>query len=907
MTTSGENKCRRCGALVPADWPGELCPACLMSGAMGPGGDEAETAMSPAGESPSLFEHSELPREFGGYRLLGLLGRGGMGTVYEAEQIASGRRVALKMLGEQLDSPEMRKRFLREGRLAAGVSHPNSLYIYGSEEIEGVPVITMEIAPGGTLKDRLKKRGPLPTTDAVDAILDVIAALEIASAAGVLHRDIKPSNCFISPDGSVKIGDFGLSVSTLAKDDTYVTASGVIMGTPAYASPEQLRGDDLDLRTDIYSVGATLFTLLTGRAPFEGENAVQVVANAVNQKPRRVSELRDDVPPGLERVVTRCLAKEPDGRYADYAALREALLPFSSKEPEPASLKVRAPAGWIDYLIAFLVPYVILMLFVGNDEFHLGFLMRRTLYSARYYIAFLSFGILYFTIAEGIWGAGFGKRFKGSRVVRTKSGPPGIGRALIRIALPIFSIESVRLPILLASISATQIADMTASEVAIYATATAACPWIPALFALTARAENGFATVWDLASGTRVVIKPEGAMRRAVELEDQPAGFAPGRLAPEGLAPEGPADRTGLLGPYEIVEELVPGEWIVATDPVLRRKVWLLRRVSHDLSLARRNLGRPGRLRWLQKVETTEATWDAFEAIEGAPLSSLIEGGKRVPWSILRSWLHDLATELWAAAGDLTLPAELSLDHVWIASQGHAVLLDEPWPAVETPADRISVADIAGQQDFLSAVVARVESTSLPLHARPVLQNLEEGKFEKMSFLTGNLRGLLDRPAEVSKGIRAASIFVLPFYVWIMVFVGTYTGEGRIPDALGGSAAWLLINTALFVLSASALIQLLAVPVRISFGQSLFRLAVVNDEGKPAGTSRLLARWAIVWIPLLAPMSVVLLLIRRANPTAALILASVLLLLWIGVAIYAAYHPNRGLHDRLAGAWVVRR
>ena len=218
-------------------------------------------------------------------------------------------------------------------------------------------MITMEIAGSGTLKDKLKKRGPLPTTEAVDAILDVIAGLEAAFAAGVLHRDIKPSNCFVSPDGSVKIGDFGLSVSTLAKDDSYVTATGVIMGTPAYASPEQLRGDDLDVRADIYSVGATLFTLLTGRAPFEGENAVQVVANAVNQKPKPLSELREDVPPGLERVVARCLAKEPDGRYADYTALRNALLPFSSKEPEPASMTgpgVRRLDRLLDRLFASL-------------------------------------------------------------------------------------------------------------------------------------------------------------------------------------------------------------------------------------------------------------------------------------------------------------------------------------------------------------------------------------------------------------------------------------------------------------------------------------------------------------------------------------------------------------------------
>jgi len=503
MTTSDRIECRRCGALLAAKASEELCPACLMSGALEPTAAEAETVAPTSGEALLHREPAEFPCEFGGYRLLGLLGRGGMGMVYEAEQIATGRRVALKMLGQQLDSPEMRQRFLREGRLAAGVSHPNSLYVFGSEEIEGVPVITMEIAGAGTLKDKLEKRGPLSTAKAVDAILDVIVGLEAAFAAGVLHRDIKPSNCFVSPDGSVKIGDFGLSVSTLAKDDSYVTASGVIMGTPAYAAPEQLRGDDLDLRADIYSVGATLFTLLTGRAPFEGDNAVQVVANAVNQKPKPLSEFREDVPPGLERVVARCLAKEPDGRYDDYAALREALLPFGSEEPEPASMKVRAPAGWIDYLIAFLTPYVILMLLLGNEEFHLRFLMERTLYSARYYVAFLGFGLLYFSIFEGIWGAGLGKRFRGLRVVRTNGRAPGIGRALIRILIPVLCIEGVRVPLLMASISATRINDLTTSEVVLYSAATAICPLIPVLLSLIARRDNAFATAWDLASGTR--------------------------------------------------------------------------------------------------------------------------------------------------------------------------------------------------------------------------------------------------------------------------------------------------------------------------------------------------------------------------------------------------------------------
>jgi len=805
-----------------------------------------------------------------------------MGLVYEAEHMPTGRRVALKVLVQQLDTPELRQRFLREGRLAAGVRHPNSLYVFGSEEIEGTPVITMEIAGGGTLKDRLKKRGPLPVTEAVDAILDVVAGLEAAFAAGVLHRDIKPSNCFVGPDGSVKIGDFGISVSTLARDDSLATASGVIVGTPAYASPEQLRGDELDVRADIYSVGATLFSLLTDRAPFEGENAVQVVANAVNQKPQSLTGLRPEIPSGLEPVVARCLAKEPDGRYAGYASLRNALLPFSSREPEPASIVARVSAGWIDYLLAFLPPYVALMFLVGAEALFVQPLVERTLASARYYLVLLGLGILYFTLAEGIWGAGLGKWLRGLRVVRRNGGSPGLGRAAIRILIPVFCVEGVRMPVTLTFISGP---DWTGLQTALFVMGFVVCGWIPVLLTLRARRANGFATAWDLASGTRVVIRPKGATRPSM---------------PPSIAWEMPEDKAESLGPFRIIMAQVPGKWMLAADPVLRRQVWLLRPPSSGLSAARRNVSRIGRLRWLQHVEGQDGAWDAFEAVAGVPLSDLIEGGKRVPWSSLRYWLADLASELWAATGDHTLPAMLSLDQVWITSEGRAVLLDEPWPGGHPPAERIQVTTLAGQQRFLHAVAACVDPTSLPLHARPVLQNLEKGKFEKLSFLTGNLRGLLEKPVEVSRSLRAGSVFLLPAYVWIAVVVGRYH------DKPWDHPAWILVLSALTVLAGLALVDFLSLPARGTVSHSIFRLAVVSAGGEPATRARLLGRWAVVWLPLLLPTSLAVWGLPRGAPFA-LACALVPLLLWIVAAVYAVVHPHRGLHDHLAGTWVVRR
>ena len=287
------------------------------------------------------------------------------------------------------------------------------------------------------------------------------------------------------------------------------------------------------------------------------------------------------------------------------------------------------------------------------------------------------------------------------------------------------------------------------------------------MLVLRARQENSFVTIWELASGTRVLVRPKGSVRPLVEMNVQP---------------EISTERADVLGPYNIMKEMVPSEWIVAIDPILRRKVWLIRRKTLELPLARRDLSRHSRLRWLQKVEADEITWDAFEATEGVPFSSLIEGGRRLPWSSLRHWLHDLASELWDATGDKTLPAELGLDHIWITKQGYAILLDEPWHEVEKNAELFVVRDLSGQQRFLNVIAECVDSTSLPFHARGVLDNLKNGKFEKLSFLTGILRGLLDKPAEVSRGIRAGSMFLLGFYVWITFFVDIFKIDRRRND-----------------------------------------------------------------------------------------------------------------------------
>jgi len=286
----------------------------------------------------------ELPREVGGFRLLRTLGKGGMGVVYEAEELASGRRVALKVLARELTlSDEAFERFRREARIAASVSDSACVFVYGAHQVEGAPAIAMELCPGETLEHRLRQKEPVPIADAVRWTIEMLDGLEAAHESGIVHRDVKPSNCFFTADGRVKVGDFGLSRSLA--EDVQLTQSGVFLGSPLYASPEQIKGRAVDFRSDLYSVGATLYALLVGHAPYRGVNIGEVLARILSEPPEPLSAQRKDVPPALEKVVFRAMARDPAARYASHAAMRDALRSFAAVETK-ASRPLRRFCGY---------------------------------------------------------------------------------------------------------------------------------------------------------------------------------------------------------------------------------------------------------------------------------------------------------------------------------------------------------------------------------------------------------------------------------------------------------------------------------------------------------------------------------------------------------------------------------
>ena len=201
--------------------------------------------------------------------------------------------------------------------------------------------------------------GPLAAAEAAAAMLDVIGGLDAAHAAGILHRDVKPSNCFIDHEGLVKIGDFGLSISTLSRDVRFELEGGGFQGTPQFAAPEQLRGEPLDLRADIYAVGATLYYLLTGRPPFDATDLRDLISRVVQEPAPSPRAVRPEIAPGLAGLVLQCLSKQPSARPQSYAVLAEALRPYARASDVAPRLGARALAGVVDSLIIGL-PFVLI-------------------------------------------------------------------------------------------------------------------------------------------------------------------------------------------------------------------------------------------------------------------------------------------------------------------------------------------------------------------------------------------------------------------------------------------------------------------------------------------------------------------------------------------------------------------
>jgi serine/threonine protein kinase len=274
---------------------------------------------------------SPIGRTISHYRVIGKLGAGGMGVVYEAEDVRLKRRVALKFLPDNLaHDPTALQRFKREAYAASSLNHPSICTIYEVEEHDGQPVIVMELLEGESLKERIRN-GLVPTGELLDLGTQMSDALAAAHAKGIIHRDIKPANIFMAGPGRVKILDFGLAKAVpghrpeIEPDEESLTVEGVIPGTTAYMSPEQVRGEEIDARSDLFSLGIVLYEAATGKRPFIGKNRVLMMNAILNEKLVAPSRVNKELPAGMDAIIVKALAKDREQRYQRASEIRSDL------------------------------------------------------------------------------------------------------------------------------------------------------------------------------------------------------------------------------------------------------------------------------------------------------------------------------------------------------------------------------------------------------------------------------------------------------------------------------------------------------------------------------------------------------------------------------------------------------
>ncbi|MFH1842225.1 MAG: serine/threonine-protein kinase, partial [bacterium] len=331
------------------------------------------------------------------YEILEKRGEGGMGCVYLAHDPRLQRKVAIKVLAEDLtQDPSYRQRFLTEARSASALNHSNVVTIYEIGSDEGRDFIAMEYVEGRDLQSVISERGRLPLDELLEIGRQLAAGVAAAHRAGILHRDLKPANVILTPDGNVKILDFGLAkrqepeaapapeadLDPSVPGPTVVvgqTTPGMIIGTPGFMSPEKARGKSGDHRSDIFSLGCILYVLATGKSPFVGDSVIDVLHNVLHLEPDAVDSVRSDLPVELQTILRRCLEKEPENRYADASelekALRDVQLTLQSGSLSPAaglqagtrSARRRAPLAAACSAVMVLALAVIYLLFKADS------------------------------------------------------------------------------------------------------------------------------------------------------------------------------------------------------------------------------------------------------------------------------------------------------------------------------------------------------------------------------------------------------------------------------------------------------------------------------------------------------------------------------------------------------------
>jgi len=737
--------CMYCGQKLG----GSSAPAETRTHTYSPQPTDAPSGVSDTEEQPAL---EPAPEEVGGYKLVKLLGAGGMGAVYEAEAPGSGNRVAVKILSSRLAAnPSSVERFRQEGRLASQLAHPRCVFVLRADTDNGRPYIVMELMPGRTLKDLVEERGLLSETDAIKRILDVIEGLTEAHRVGMIHRDVKPSNCFLTTDDRVKVGDFGLSKSLAGGRSANLTQTGAFLGTVLFASPEQIRGEPLDYSSDVYSVAATLYFLLCGEAPFHHESAAAALARAISEPPPRIRKKRKDVSARLERVVMRGLERDRSRRWQTLEDFREALLDLLPGRQRPARPRALVSAYFLDLLfvsVVLLFPWELVQKAFGSLRVH----------AAGINIDLVGWGltIAYFTFCEGIFGAGIGKLMLGLRVARVgQTGPPGLFRAFVRAIvfalIWMWILDGARLAMFL--VTRGEQAFGGGFSLFTLATGTAA-------LAVQLRKPWNFRGLHDFASGCHVTQKPLPARKLRLAIR-QPTPL-------EVFLPPPPLDPLpDTVGGFVVRGRLTAdsnGEQVwLAEDRGLGRTVLLRLRPWGSTHLPV-DPARPTRLRSLGRGTVgwggAGFDWTAYAAPLGGPLAEAIRPGDPLPWADARFLLEQLVDEFREAETDGSLPPQLALDHIWVEPTGRVQVLDFPLCAARyrhhLPLGVLREATSLILEGHPRTTGGNV-SAPLPAHAMTVLNRLFATDLPLAEFQKGLAETHAHRP-EVTPTMRAAHL-----------------------------------------------------------------------------------------------------------------------------------------------------
>ncbi len=729
---------------------------------------------SESDSSPAATQKRQ--KTVGGYRLMKMLGEGGMGRVYQAVD-ESGRMVAIKLLSPELSrSPEALDRFKLEGVIASAISHPHCVFVHRADEDCGTPYIAMELMTGQTLKDIVAKRGPLPYTEAIPLVLQCIDGLIEAHSRGMIHRDVKPANCYLDDQGNVKIGDFGLARSLVS--DSELTRTGSFLGTPLYASPEQILGEKVDEQSDIYSMAATIYFLLAGKAPFESPHATQVIAKIVSADPPVFSEAGVKVPKKLEQVVLRGLARDRSKRFSNFQEFRDELVQTLVQRDRIATLPRRVLAYVIDnFLISIVIGLVVLSsITFGDRELEI-----------RYYINIVGtlFQGLYLLLFEAFYGVTIGKRLLNLRVVDPELGTrPKFSHCLIRTVVFMTAINIIEFAtaglLVLQGMSPINAPVLFASSS--WLGLSAGCIAILSVWKRTEKKQ----LLHEWMSKTQTWVTVQRSVINTVELPEPRWSIPTQPIEPSWSIP-------ARLGRFEVRGKISTGDsskWLSAHDSTIERDVWIqLNPAAYPPpGESREKCVRRTRMRFLESGIQGDWRWDAYVAPDGAPIALWFDDKNPMPWPVTQKVLQD-TTDEFKFIDSSQIATRTEMARWWLTSTGKLTLSEAPVQASNLPnrfpsepkplfselaclalPDRLH-GDLSRQYVDRASLRPSIQSVA-PWRATQLLQKMKSCKVVEPNMIRMDLEQVLQGPPAVTVTMRVVHAVILSMVVvfpWLIL------------------------------------------------------------------------------------------------------------------------------------------